>query len=77
MLLNVLFHLFHTSVVLNGDFSVYVSLTETEKCLWKAHNSHKNVVLPVVAILHLFHTNVVLSGDFSVYVSLTEMENCH
>ena len=28
-------------IVLNSDFSVYVSLTETEKnCHWKAHNSH-------------------------------------
>ena len=78
LVLSVHLPFYHTNVVLSGDFSVSVSLTETEKLSLEGTFCHVNVSVMLVGVTKctpsFYHTNVVLNGDFSVYVSLTETE---
>ena len=79
MLLSVHLHFFPTNALLSGDFSVYGSLTESDKVSLEGTfctDCHVNVSLLLVRgnKCTSFLTNVVLGGDFSVYGSLTESE---
>ena len=81
VLISVHLHFCPTNVVLGGDFSVFVGLTESEKLSLEGTFStdcHVNVsLLPVQTTsvhLHFFLINVVLGGDFSVFTGLTESE---
>ena len=82
VLISVHLHLFPTTVVLGGDFSVFVRLTKMEKlsliktifqkivmCMFLCY---QQVLISVH--LHLYPTTVVLCGDFSVFVRLTKTE---
>ena len=68
------------SLVLSGDFSVFVRLTKTEKLSLEDQFSKKIVMCMflcyqqelISVYLQLFPTTVVLSGDFSVFVRLTK-----
>ena len=85
MLISVHLHFFLTNVVPSGDFSVYVTLMESEKLSLEgtfSKNCHVNVsVLPVGAnkctssfLSDQCCPKCIISEDFSVYVSQTESE---
>ena len=71
-LISVYLQLFPTTVVLSDDFSVFVSLTKTEKLSLEDQFSKKKVMCMYLCYqqvlisvhLHLYSTTVVLSGDF-------------
>ena len=66
------------SLLLGGDFSIYVGLTESEKLSLEGTFSTDYLLCywyVLISVHHLFFpTNVVPGGDFSFYVGLTESE---